>query len=50
MHLVCDDLPRSLFPLIASVSFVDGITRPVFLDVDGRRYVLDSGLLISRVL
>ena len=27
---------------IASISFVDGITRPVFLDVDGRQYVLDG--------
>jgi len=27
---------------LASVSFIDGVTRTVFLDVDGRQYVLDN--------
>ena len=29
-------------PPLASVSFLDGITRPVFLDLDGRQFVLDN--------
>jgi hypothetical protein len=29
-------------PQIGVVPFVDGITRPVFLDEDGRQYVLDE--------
>jgi hypothetical protein len=27
---------------IGSIPFVDGITRPVFLDADERQYVLDA--------
>jgi hypothetical protein len=27
---------------IGSIPFIDGITRPVFLDADGRQYVLDD--------
>ena len=27
---------------LASVLFIDGVTRPVFLDVDGRQFVLDD--------
>jgi hypothetical protein len=27
---------------LASIPFIDGIVRPVFLDVDGRQYVLDN--------
>jgi hypothetical protein len=27
---------------IGSIPFIDGIPRPVFLDMDGRQYVLDN--------
>jgi hypothetical protein len=27
---------------LASILFIGGVTRPVFLDVDGRQYVLDD--------
>jgi hypothetical protein len=26
---------------ISSIPFVDGVTRPVYLDADGRQFVLD---------
>jgi hypothetical protein len=27
---------------VASIPFLDGISRPVYLDADGRQYVLDD--------
>jgi len=27
---------------VASVPFIDGVTRPFYLDADGRQYVLDN--------